>query len=94
MKFKKDLLTLGKLTSWGLHKSKFVGVPAVCKMLTSSDAGRIYNKLAQLGSLEMRWGKVKWRTELTEWKIIGFMHQRLERERETFVYGGEPGAFY
>lgn len=79
MNSKKFLLTQGKLTSWGLHNSKFVGVPPVCKVLTSSNAGCIYDKLAQLGSLEMRWGKVKWRTES---KIIGFMHQCLERERE------------
>lgn len=73
------LLTVGKLTSWGLHNSKFEGVYAVCEMLTSSNAGCICNKVTQLGSLEMRWGKVKWRTE---WEIIGFMHQCLERERE------------
>lgn len=49
-------------------------------MLISSDSGCIYNKLAWLGSSEMRWRKVKWRIE---WKIIGFRHQWLERERDT-----------
>lgn len=48
-----EIQEVKKVTNQGLHNSKFVGIPAVCKMLTGSLTECIYNKFAQLGSLEM-----------------------------------------